>query len=103
LWEKLRGNQWHRIGGEDSAACLRRSQERRIAAWLWRSLSALAGIIACFSLFVIPLITEGFRLITGRKPDHCRFDALAAPFVVAAIGSWLGSNAPTYPPTKSPS
>jgi len=30
--------------------------ERRISAWLLRDMSALAGMIACFWLFVIPLI-----------------------------------------------
>ena len=51
--------------------------ERRIPAWLLRDLPALAGLFACFWLFVIPLITEGFRLIRGGKPSQDKFDSLA--------------------------
>jgi len=51
--------------------------ERRIPAWLLRDLPALAGMFACFWLFVIPLLTEGYRLIRGGKPDQQKFDALA--------------------------
>ena len=51
--------------------------ERRIPAWLLRDLPALAGMFACFWLFVIPLITEGFRLVRGGKPCQQKFDALA--------------------------
>jgi hypothetical protein len=48
---------------------------------------ALAGMFTCFWLFVIVLINECFRLIIGRRPVQCRFDALADPFLAAAIGS----------------
>ena len=51
--------------------------ERRIPAWLLRDLPALAGLFACFWLFVIPLITEGFRLIRGGKPCQQTFDKVA--------------------------
>jgi hypothetical protein len=51
--------------------------ERRIPAWLLRDLPALAGLFACFWLFVIPLITEGFRIIRGGKPSQDKFDSLA--------------------------
>jgi len=51
--------------------------ERRIPAWLLRDLPALAGMFACFWLFVIPLITEGFRLIRGGKPMQDKCDHLA--------------------------
>ena len=57
--------------------------ERRIPAWLLRDLPALAGLFACFWLFVIPLITEGFRLIRGDKPDQRRISALADPLLAA--------------------
>ena len=57
--------------------------ERRIPAWLLRDLPALAGLFACFWLFVIPLITEGFRLIRGGKPDQRRISALAGPLLAA--------------------
>ena len=57
--------------------------ERRIPAWLLRDLPALAGMFACFWLFVIPLITEGFRLIRGGKPDQRKADALAQPLLAA--------------------
>ena len=62
--------------------------ERRTSAWLWRNLSPLAGILAGFWLFVIPLVTEGSRLFRGYRPDQCRLDALVDPFVAAAIRSW---------------
>jgi hypothetical protein len=61
--------------------------ERSIAAWLWCNLLALAGIFTCFWLFVIVLINECFRLVIGRRPVQCRFDALADPFLAPAIGS----------------
>ena len=51
--------------------------ERRIPSWLLRDLPALAGMFACFWLFVIPLITEGFRLIRGGKPCQQKFDQVA--------------------------
>ena len=57
--------------------------ERRIPSWLLRDLPALAGMFACFWLFVIPLITEGFRLIRGGKPDQRKADALAHPLLAA--------------------
>jgi hypothetical protein len=57
--------------------------ERRIPAWLLRDLPALAGLFACFWLFVIPLITEGCRLIRGGKPDQRRIAALADPLLAA--------------------
>jgi hypothetical protein len=57
--------------------------ERRIPAWLLRDLPALAGLFACFWLFVIPLISEGFRLIRGGKPDQRRISALADPLLAA--------------------
>jgi hypothetical protein len=50
--------------------------ERRIPAWLLRDLPALAGMFACFWLFVIPLIKEGWRIIRGGKPDRAKFDRL---------------------------
>jgi len=62
--------------------------ERRTSAWLWRNLAPLAGILAGFWLFVIPLVTEGSRLLRGYRPDQCRLDALVDPFVAAAIRSW---------------
>ena len=34
-------------------------------------------MFACFWLFVIPLITEGFRLIRGGKPCQQKFDQVA--------------------------
>jgi hypothetical protein len=52
--------------------------ERRIPAWLLRDLPALVGMFACFWLFVIPLIAEGFRLIRGGRPDPQAFDRLAS-------------------------
>lgn len=61
--------------------------ERSIAAWLWCNLLALAGVFPYLWLFVIVLITEGFRLMIGRRPVQCRFEALADPFLAAAIGS----------------
>jgi hypothetical protein len=61
--------------------------ERSIATWLWCNRLALAGIFTCFWLFVIVLINECFRVIIGRRPVQCRFDALADPFLAAAIGS----------------
>ena len=57
--------------------------ERRIPAWLLRDLPALGGLFACFWLFVIPLITEGFRLIRGGKPCQRKADALAHPLLAA--------------------
>ena len=57
--------------------------ERRIPSWLLRDLPALGGLFACFWLFVIPLITEGFRLIRGGKPDKQKADALAGPLLAA--------------------
>jgi hypothetical protein len=50
--------------------------ERRIPAWLLRDLPALGRLFACFWLFVIPLINEGFRIIRGGKPDRAKFDRL---------------------------
>jgi hypothetical protein len=50
--------------------------ERRIPAWLLRDLPALSRLFACFWLFVIPLIKEGFRIIRGGKPDRAKFDRL---------------------------
>jgi hypothetical protein len=51
--------------------------ERRIPAWLLRDLPALSRLFACFWLFVIPLINEGFRIIRGGRPDRAKFDRLA--------------------------
>ena len=48
-----------------------------------RDLPALLGVFACFWLFVIPLITEGFRVMRGGKPDQRKFDALADPLLAA--------------------
>jgi hypothetical protein len=62
--------------------------ERRTTAWLWRNLSTLAGILARFWLFVIALVTEGFRPNRGGRPDQCRFGALVDLFVVVAIEGW---------------
>jgi hypothetical protein len=50
--------------------------ERRIPAWLLRDLPALSRLFACFWLFVIPLIKEGFRIIRGGTPDRAKFDRL---------------------------
>jgi hypothetical protein len=50
--------------------------ERRIPAWLLRDLPALSRLFACFWVFVIPLIKEGFRIIRGGKPDRAKFDRL---------------------------
>ena len=58
-------------------------RERRIPAWLLRDLPAFAGMFACFWLFVIPLIAEGFRIIRGGKPSQDRFDGLADPLLAA--------------------
>jgi hypothetical protein len=57
--------------------------ERRIPAWLLRDLPALAGMFACFWLFVLPLIAEGFRIIRGGKPDQKKFDSLADRLLAA--------------------
>jgi hypothetical protein len=57
--------------------------ERRIPAWLLRDLPALSRLFACFWLFVIPLIKEGFRIIRGGKPDRAKFDRLG-PLLVNA-------------------
>jgi len=57
--------------------------ERRMPAWLLRDLPALAGMFVCFWLFVIPLITEGFRIIRGGKPSQAKFDRLADPLLAA--------------------
>jgi hypothetical protein len=57
--------------------------ERRSPAWLLRDLPALTGIIACFWLFVIPLIAERFRIIRGGKPDQKKFDSLSDPPLAA--------------------
>jgi len=48
-----------------------------------RDLPALAGVFVCFWLFVIPLITEGFRIIRGGKPSQDKFDSLADPLLAA--------------------
>jgi hypothetical protein len=58
-------------------------RERRIPAWLLRDLPALAGMFACFWLFVIPLIAEGFSIIRGGKPSQEWFDGLADPLLAA--------------------
>ena len=58
-------------------------RERRIPAWLLRDLPALAGMFVCFWLFVILLITEGFRIIRGGKPSQDKFDRLADPLLAA--------------------
>ena len=48
--------------------------ERRIPGWLLRDLPALLGVFACFWLFVIPLITEGFRVrVTGQDTERGTF------------------------------
>ena len=52
-------------------------------AWVLRDLPALAGVFVCFWLFVIPLITEGFRIIRGGKPSQDKFDRLADPLLAA--------------------
>ncbi len=57
--------------------------ERRIPAWLLRDLPALAGMFACFWLFVIPLIVEGFRLMHGGKPIQRMEDRLAHRLLAA--------------------
>ena len=43
--------------------------ERRMPAWLLRDLPALAGMFVCFWLFVIPLITEGFRIVPAGSSE----------------------------------
>ena len=66
---KIWGKQWRQIGGGICGRIIApMKHERRIPAWLLRDLPALAGMFACFWLFVIPLITEGYRIIKGGKP-----------------------------------
>ena len=78
LPRKIWGKQWRQIGGGSCGRIIPpMKHERRIPAWLLRDLPALAGLFACFWLFVIPLITEGYRIIMGGKPDQKKFDALA--------------------------
>ena len=68
----------HRISGAKCGRIIEAMKhERRIPAWLLRDLPALAGMFACCWLFVIPLLTEGYRLIRGGKPDQQKFDTLA--------------------------
>ena len=51
--------------------------ERRIPAWLLRDLPALSRLFACFWLFVIPLINEGWRIMRGGKPRRETMDRIA--------------------------
>ncbi len=48
-----------------------------------KRLSRTRGPFACFWLFVIHLISKGFSIIRGGKPDQRRFDALADPLLAA--------------------
>jgi hypothetical protein len=57
--------------------------ECRIPAWLLRDLPALAGMFVCLWLFVIALITDGFRLISGGTPCQQKFDVLVHPLLAA--------------------
>ena len=78
------GEQWRQIGGGKCGRIIApMKRERRIPAWLLRDLPALAGMFACFWLFVIPLIAEGFRIIRGGKPSQDKFDSLADPHLAA--------------------
>jgi len=100
------GEQWRQVGGD---TCGRRitpmKHERRMPAWLFRDLPALAGMFACFWLFVIPLITEGFasseaashrrtgstgsRTRFSRLKRHCLMPSVAKPTAASAtIRSW---------------
>jgi hypothetical protein len=51
--------------------------DRRIPAWLLRDIPALAGMFACFWLFILPLIAEGWRLIRGGEPRPEKMQRIA--------------------------